>query len=164
MIKTLLTKNAAELRDLLPKIEQLHPQLQRLGEALLACWNHRGKVLIAGNGGSAADAMHLAEDLCVRYSKNRRALAAMALCDPTVLTCAANDFGFEAVFSRQIEAFGNPGDVFIAMSTSGNSANIVRAFESAKSRGLVTVAFLGKDGGKLRGKCDIELLIPSSTT
>src|SRR6266850_3931423 len=157
-MKSALSRSIKELQALLPRLEQFGDQLQRLGDALLNCWNHRGKVLIAGNGGSAADAMHLAEELCVRFNKNRRALAAMALCDPTILTCAANDFGFEAVFSRQLEAFGNPGDVFIAMSTSGNSANIVRAFESAKSRGLVTVAFLGKDGGKLRGKCDIELL------
>src|SRR5882762_9550016 len=164
MIKTMLDKSAAELRELLGLVAQLHGQLERLGEALLACWAKRGKVMTAGNGGSAADAMHLAEDLCVRFQKNRRALAAMALCDPTVLTCAANDFGFEAVFSRQIEAFGNPGDVFIAMTTSGNSANLIRAVETAKSRGLVTVAFLGKNGGKLKGKCDIELLIPSPST
>jgi D-sedoheptulose 7-phosphate isomerase len=108
--------------------------------------------------------MHLAEELAVRFAKNRRALAAIALCDPTVITCAANDFGFEAIFSRQIEALGNSGDVFIALTTSGNSANLVRAVEAAKSRGLLTVAFSGKDGGQLRNRCDIELLIPSSTT
>jgi D-sedoheptulose 7-phosphate isomerase len=131
---------------------------------MLDCWSKRGKVLIAGNGGSAADAMHLAEELTVRFAKNRRALAAMALCDPTVLTCAANDLGYDYVFARQIEAFGNPEDVFIALTTSGNSVNIIKAMELSKSRGLVTAAFLGKDGGKLRGKCDIELLVPSSTT
>jgi len=164
MIKPILTRSAAELRELLPRIEQLHPQLEKLGTAMLSCWEKRGKVLTAGNGGSAADAMHLAEELCVRFAKNRRALAAMALCDPTILTCAANDFGYEAVFSRQIEAFGNSGDIFIAMTTSGNSANIIKAVEAAKSRGLITACFLGKDGGKLRGKCDIELLVPSPTT
>jgi D-sedoheptulose 7-phosphate isomerase len=108
--------------------------------------------------------MHLAEELAVRFAKNRRALAAISLCDPTVLTCAANDFGFEAIFSRQIEALGNSGDVFIALTTSGNSANLLRAVDAAKSRGLLTVAFLGKDGGELRGRCDIEFLIPSATT
>ena len=91
-------------------------------------------------------------------------MPAIALCDPTVLTCAANDFGFESIFSRQIEALGNPQDVFIALTTSGNSANLVRAVEAAQARRLLTVAFLGKDGGQLRGKCDIELLIPSPTT
>jgi len=164
MMKSVLGRSIAELAGLLPRVEQLGGELERLGQAMLKCWEGRGKVLIAGNGGSAADAMHLAEELCVRFAKNRRALAAMALCDPTVLTCAANDFGFEAVFSRQIEALGNAGDIFVAMSTSGNSANLVRAVEAAKARGMITVSFLGKDGGKLRGKSEIELLIPSSTT
>src|SRR5687767_7451039 len=164
MMKPILSRTITELRDLLPRIEPPHEQLGRLGQAMLDCWAKRGKVLIAGNGGSAADAMHLAEELTVRFAKNRKALAAMALCDPTVLTCAANDLGYDYVFARQVEAFGNPGDVFIAMTTSGNSVNIIKAVELSKSRGLVTVAFLGKDGGKLRGKCDIELLIPSPTT
>src|SRR2546430_13264213 len=164
MMKSVLGRTIKELAALLPRIEQLGGELERLGEAMLKCWNGHGKVLIAGNGGSAADAMHLAEELCVRFAKNRRALAAMALCDPTVLTCAGNDFGFESIFSRQIEALGNGGDVFVALSTSGNSANLVRAVEAAKSRQMVTVSFLGKDGGKLRGKCEIELLVPSPTT
>jgi D-sedoheptulose 7-phosphate isomerase len=164
MMKSMLSKAIADLRDLLPRIEQLHGQLERLGQAMLSCWEKRGKVLIAGNGGSAADAMHLAEELTVRFAKNRRALAAMALCDPTVLTCAANDLGYDFVFARQIEAFGNPGDVFIALTTSGNSPNIIKAVDLAKARKLTTAAFLGKDGGALHGKCDIELLIPFPTT
>jgi len=163
-MKSALSRSIKDLQALLPRLEQFGDQLQRLGDALLNCWNHRGKVLIAGNGGSAADAMHLAEELCVRFAKNRRALAAMALCDPTVLTCAANDFGFESIFSRQIEALGNSGDIFIALTTSGNSANLIKAVDAAKSRGLITVAFLGKDGGQLRARCDIEFLIPSPTT
>lgn len=164
MIEPILSNNARELSELLPKVVALHPQLLKLGEAMLKCWEGRGKVLIAGNGGSAADAMHLAEELTVRFAKNRRALAAMALCDPTVLTCAANDFGYEQVFSRQVEAFGNAGDIFIGISTSGNSANVLRAVEAAKQRGMITCAWLGKDGGKVRGKCDIELLVPSNVT
>jgi len=164
MMKAVLARAVKELAALLPRVEQLGGELERLGEAMLRCWEGRGKVLIAGNGGSAADAMHLAEELCVRFAKNRRALAAMALCDPTVLTCAGNDFGFEAIFSRQIEALGNEGDIFIAMSTSGNSGNLVRAVEAARERGMVCVSFLGKDGGKLKGKCEIELLISSPTT
>ena len=163
-MKLVLSRSIKDLQALLPRIESLGEPLQRLGDAMLDCWNKKGKVLIAGNGGSAADAMHLAEELCVRFAKNRRALAAIALCDPTVLTCAANDFGFESIFSRQIEALGNSGDIFIALTTSGNSANLVRAAEAAKERGLLTVAFLGKDGGQLRGQCVIELLIPSSST
>src|SRR5215208_6812197 len=149
-MKSVLSRSIKDLQSLLPRIEQLAEPLQRLGDALFSCWNKKGKVLIAGNGGSAADAMHLAEELCVRFAKNRRALAAMALCDPTVLTCAANDLGYDYVFSRQIEAFGNPGDIFIALSTSGSSANIIQAVDLARARKLTTAVFLGKDGGKLR--------------
>ena len=161
MLKPLLDRAVEDLRELLPKIAALEPQAQRLGDAMLRCWESGGKLLLAGNGGSAADAMHFAEELLVRFMKNRRALAAMALCDPTVLTCAGNDFGFETIFSRQIEALGKRGDVFIAFSTSGNSVNIVRAIDAAKSRGLLTAAFLGKDGGQCRGRSDIELIIPA---
>jgi len=116
---------------------------------LLSCWNKKGKVLIAGNGGSAADAMHLAEELSVRFAKNRRALAAIALCDPAVLTCAANDFGFESIFSRQIEALGNSGDVFIALTTAQQPQPRPRRRGRQILR-LLTVSFLGKDGGQLR--------------
>src|SRR5688572_31282402 len=123
-MKQLLSAAVRDLHELLPKVEALAPQLQRTGDAMLTAWARGGKVLLAGNGGSAADAMHLAEELCVRFAKNRRALAALALCDPTTITCAANDFGFESIFSRQIEALGNSGDVFIALTTSGNSANL----------------------------------------
>src|SRR5215217_6540296 len=101
-MKSVLNRSIADLQALLPRINELSAPLHTLGHALLECWNKKGKVLIAGNGGSAADAMHLAEELAVRFAKNRRALAAIALCDPTVITCAANDFGFEAIFSRQI--------------------------------------------------------------
>jgi D-sedoheptulose 7-phosphate isomerase len=153
-----------DLRELLPRLAALEQPLERLGDAFLACWERRGKVLLAGNGGSAADAMHFAEELVVRYRRDRRAAAAIALCDPTVLTCAANDLGFEQVFARQVEALGNPGDVLVAMTTSGNSANLLRAIEAASAQGLTTAAFLGKDGGPARGRCDIELLVPSSSS
>jgi D-sedoheptulose 7-phosphate isomerase len=106
--------------------------------------------------------MHLAEELAVRFMKNRKALAAIALCDPTVITCAGNDFGFDSVFARQVEALGNPGDVLIVFTTSGNSTNILRAIEQAKSQRLTTVAFLGKDGGKAKGTCDIEFIVPAN--
>jgi D-sedoheptulose 7-phosphate isomerase len=163
-MKSILQRAVEEHRELLPRLAALEPQLTRLGEALMACWSKRGKVLVAGNGGSACDAMHLAEELVARFQKNRRALAAMALCDPTVITCAANDFGFETIFSRQVEAFGNAGDVLIVFSTSGNSPNILRAIEAAKGRAVTTAAFLGKDGGKAKGLCDIELIVPATTS
>jgi D-sedoheptulose 7-phosphate isomerase len=163
-MKTILQRAVEEHAQLIPKLAALEPQLTRLGDSLMTCWAKRGKALVAGNGGSASDAMHLAEELVARFEKNRRALAAMALCDPTVLTCAANDFGFESVFSRQVEAFGNPGDVLIVFSTSGNSVNLLRAIEAAKKQSMVTAAFLGKDGGKARGMCDIELIVPATTS
>src|SRR5438093_12689928 len=98
---------------------------------MLKCWHRRGKVLIAGNGGSAADAMHFAEELVVRFSKNRRALAAIALTDPTIITCGGNDFGYATIFARQLGALGNAGDVLIVLTTSGNSPNIIRASQAA---------------------------------
>lgn len=148
----------------MPKLAGLEPGLLRLGEAMLACWSRRGKVLMAGNGGSAADAMHFAEELVVRFVKDRRALAAIALTDPTVITCCANDYGYAQVFERQIEALGNAGDVLVILSTSGNSENLVWAAKRAKAAGMVTAGFLGKGGGKSAGVCDIELIVPSDST
>ena len=163
-MKSILDRATQDLANLLPQIAALSPQLERLGQAMMQCWQSKGKVLIAGNGGSAADAIHFAEELVVRYQKNRRGLAALALCDPAVLTCAANDLGYDKVFSRQVEAYGNEGDVFIAMTTSGNSPNLIYAIQAAKQQRLTTAAFLGKEGGQAKGLCDIELLIPSPTT
>ncbi len=150
--------------ELLPKLAGLGEPLTRLGEAMMACWENRGKVLLAGNGGSMSDAMHFAEELSVRFKKNRRALAAIALSDPSVITCAGNDFGYATIFERQVEALGQAGDILIVLSTSGGSENLVRAVELAKRQGLSTVAFIGKDGGRLRGQCGIELLVPSMET
>ena len=163
-IRPLLSQAVTDLTALLPQLNALAPQLQALCDAMQSAWSHKGKVLIAGNGGSAADAMHFAEELVARFQKNRRALAAIALCDPTVITCAANDFGYDDVFSRQVEALGNPGDVLVVMTTSGNSPNLLKALDTAKRQGLVTCAFLGKDGGKAKGLADIELLFPAKTS
>ena len=159
-----LQDNLQELAALLPRLADLHPQMLRLGQAMLDCWKQRGKILTCGNGGSCADAMHLAEELTVRFEKDRRALAAIALADPTAITCCGNDYGFDRVFSRQVEALGNAGDVLIVFSTSGNSPSILRAVEVAKAQRLTIAAFLGKGGGKLKDLSDIELLTPSSTT
>lgn len=163
-MKTLLNQAVQDLGQLLPTVVAMEPALQKLGDALLKCWDAKGKVLIAGNGGSATDAMHLAGEFSVRFHKDRRALAAIAFCDPAAITAGGNDYGFDRVFSRQIEALGNRGDVLIVLSTSGNSENVIRAIQQAKSQGLVTVSFLGRDGGKAKGTCDIEFLIPSKST
>ena len=118
------------------------------------------KVLACGNGGSACDAMHFAEELTGRFRKDRPALPALACTDPGHITCTANDYGFEHIFSRWVEALGQKGDVLVLLSTSGNSPNILKAAEAAKSRGLATITLLGHDGGKLRGRCDHELITP----
>ena len=126
---------------------------------------HAGnKVLIAGNGGSLCDANHFAEELTGFFRKKRPPYAAISLSDAGHITCTANDEGFEWVFARHLEALAKPGDVFVGLSTSGNSANIIRAFESAKRLKLTTVAFLGKGGGILRSVSDYELLISKAAT
>lgn len=122
-----------------------------------------GKVLIAGNGGSLCDAVHFAEELTGRFRKDRPALPAIALADAGHITCVGNDYGFEHIFSRAVEALGAKGDVLIGLSTSGNSANVIRAIETAKARGVSTVALLGKGGGKLRGACDYEIVVAGET-
>jgi D-sedoheptulose 7-phosphate isomerase len=124
-----------------------------------------GKLMLFGNGGSAADAQHLATELTVRYKRDRPAIAAMALTtDSSTLTAAGNDLGFEKVFARQIEALGREGDIAIAISTSGQSPNVLAALRQAKAQGLVTAALSGKGGGKLSGLADHLLVVPSDTT
>jgi D-sedoheptulose 7-phosphate isomerase len=118
------------------------------------------KIISCGNGGSHCDAMHFAEELSGRYRENRRAMAAIAISDPSHISCVSNDFGYEFVFSRFIEGLGNEGDVLLGISTSGNSGNIIRAVEAAKSKGMKTVILSGKDGGKLAGLADVEIRVP----
>jgi len=124
-----------------------------------------GKLLFFGNGGSASDAQHLATELVVRFSKNRKAIAAIALTtDSSALTAIGNDLGFDALFARQVEALGKPGDVAIGISTSGQSKNVLLGLAQAREMGLVAAAFGGKDGGKLKGLADPLLLVPSDRT
>ena len=124
-----------------------------------------GKLLFFGNGGSAADAQHLATEFTIRYKSDRAAMAAIALTtDTSALTAAGNDFGFEHIFSRQIEAIGKRGDVAIGITTSGRSANVIKAFETARSMGLATVAFTGGTGGDCARVADHLLIAPSKTT
>ena len=124
-----------------------------------------GKIMLFGNGGSAGDAQHLATELTVRYKADRAAIAAIALTtDTSTLTAAGNDFGFERIFARQIEALGRPGDVAIAISTSGKSANVIAALDQARAMKLVTVGFSGKGGGAMAPLCDHLLVVPSDVT
>jgi D-sedoheptulose 7-phosphate isomerase len=145
---------SAELDHVLHQAEDMAERLRR------GC-----KLLICGNGGSAADAQHLAAELSGRYLKERRALAGIALTtDTSALTAIGNDYGFDQVFSRQVEALGRPGDLLIGISTSGNSPNVILAVEAAKGLGMRTLGLLGRDGGKLAGLVDDALVVPSSVT
>ena len=138
--------------------------LVALSDRLTALYSSGGKVLIAGNGGSMADAMHFAEEWTGRFRKDRRPFPAMAMSDPTHMSCVANDYGFNQVFSRVIEAFAKPGDVVILLSTSGNSENLVLAAHSAKRAGAHVVGFLGRGGGKLGPLCDTVVMAPGVTS
>ena len=131
-------------------------------EVMASCLKNGGKILTCGNGGSLCDAQHFAEELSGRYRQNRRALAAIALTEASHMSCVANDFGFEFVFSRFVEALGRPGDVLLAISTSGNSPNILRAAEAARELGMQVVSLTGKDGGTLAGLSDVEIRAPHS--
>ncbi len=127
-----------------------------LAESILA----GGKIISCGNGGSHCDAMHFAEELSGRYRENRRALPAIAISDPSHISCVGNDYGYDQVFSRFIEGLGKPEDSLLGISTSGNSANVLKAVESARSKDMKVVLLTGKDGGKLAGKADIEIRVP----
>ncbi len=135
------------------------------GERLASVLKNGGKILLAGNGGSAADAQHFAGEIVGRFTMERKSLPALSLCvDPSVMTCIGNDYGYGEVFARQLEGIGRSGDAFVAISTSGNSENLVRALRAAKAKGMATVGFLGRDGGKMKPLCDFPLIVPSSST
>ena len=142
------------------KLPQSLTFMDAVAEKIAACYCAEGKLLIAGNGGSLCDAMHFAEELTGQFRKRRAALPAIALADASHLTCVGNDFGFDSVFARSVEAFGKPGDLFIALTTSGNSPNLLAALQKAKDKELGTIAFLGKTGGKAKGMADLEWIVP----
>ncbi|MDQ5886940.1 MAG: D-sedoheptulose 7-phosphate isomerase [Neisseriaceae bacterium] len=129
-------------------------------ELLVASFKQGGKVISCGNGGSHCDAMHFAEELSGRYRDNRPALGAIAISDPSHLSCVGNDYGFDHVFSRFVEGVGRSGDVLLGISTSGNSKNVLLAVEAARKAGMKVIILSGKDGGKLRGQADVEIIVP----
>lgn len=132
------------------------------GQILVDALNAGNKVISCGNGGSMSDAMHFAEELSGRFREDRKALAAVAISDPAHLSCVANDYGYARVFSRYVEGLGKPGDVLLAISTSGNSENICLAAEAARAKGMKVIALTGKTGGALAGLCDLEIRSPES--
>ena len=141
------------------------PLIAEMGILLSDAFNRGHKLLVMGNGGSAADSQHFVAEIVGRFKMERRALPAIALStDTSILTAIGNDYGFDCVFSRQVEALAAPGDVVVGISTSGNSANVLKALNVAKARGCRTIALLGNDGGSIKEACDLALVVPSADT
>ena len=165
MSKLLIENNLNEAQKVLqqfisePKnIESIEKAGILLGQAIKS----GNKIISCGNGGSMCDAMHFAEELSGRFRDDRRALPAVSISDPSHLSCVGNDYGYDKVFSRYIEALGNKGDVLVAISTSGNSVNVINAIQAAKQKGMFVIGLTGKDGGKMAGLCDVEIRAPHS--
>lgn len=157
-------KDSADLK-LKMLSDGLEQDIERIARLVIDTLLKGSKILLVGNGGSAADAQHIAAEFVGRYLIDRRALPAIALsADTSCLTAISNDMGYEKIFSRQLEALGAPGDLLWALSTSGNSANLLSALKTAKSLGVSTVCLLGKGGGKMKGMGDFELIVPSDDT
>ncbi|MFL5576283.1 MAG: SIS domain-containing protein [Gemmatimonadaceae bacterium] len=145
--------------------EQIAPDLERAAEMVRATVARGGTLFFCGNGGSAADAQHMATEYVVRYMRDRRAYPAVALTtDSSLLTAAGNDLGFDLIFARQVEALARPGDLLVIHSTSGNSPNVLRAAEAARARGVPVLAFSAKDGGALRAVADHSVVVPTQRT
>lgn len=155
-----------EAQEILMQFLNDEQQIQNISlaaEAMITAIKNGGKILSCGNGGSHCDAMHFAEELTGRYRNNRPGIAAIAIADPSHISCVGNDYGYDFIFSRYVEALGKPGDVLLGISTSGNSKNIMNAMESAKLIGMTTIGLTGKDGGLIKDLSDIEIRAPYST-
>ena len=152
-------------RETMNNLASCNGVIEAAAELLINTLQQGGKILLCGNGGSAADCQHIAAEFVVRYEKKRRALAAIALTtDSSILTAHANDFDFETVFSRQVEALGNSNDCLIAISTSGNSNNVLKAAIAARNKGMVVIALTGASGGMIRAQATLTVLVPSRVT
>ncbi|KYG81505.1 phosphoheptose isomerase [Roseivirga ehrenbergii] len=159
LIKQELQEAAKVLENFLDN-EQNIEAIEKAAQAFVDTINNDGKIFSCGNGGSHCDAMHFAEELTGRYRENRRALPAIAISDPSHISCVSNDFGYESIFSRYIEGLGREGDAVLAISTSGNSKNILRAATVAKQRKMKVIALTGKNGGELAELADVEIRVP----
>lgn len=166
MTDSILSRAIADHRTALAAVEaQLDEPLAQLTSACVESVRAGGRILLFGNGGSAADAQHIAAELVVKLKADRRPIAAIALTvDSSILTAAGNDYGYDSVFSRQVEALGRPGDIAIGISTSGNSPNVLKALEAARAGGLFVAGFAGKDGGQMAALCDLMLTVPVADT
>jgi D-sedoheptulose 7-phosphate isomerase len=139
-----------------------HSLIKTAGETMVTSLKNGGKIISCGNGGSMCDAMHFAEELTGRYKNDRKAIPALSISDPSHMSCVGNDYGYDFVFSRYLEALGNSGDVLLAISTSGNSKNVLNAIQTAKEKGMKVVGLTGKTGGKMAELCDVEIRAPFS--
>ncbi|EOX3367076.1 D-sedoheptulose 7-phosphate isomerase [Vibrio cholerae] len=163
MYQDLIRSELTEAADVLQKFlsdDHNIAQIEAAANLIADSFKQGGKVLSCGNGGSHCDAMHFAEELTGRYRENRPGYPGIAISDPSHLSCVSNDFGYDYVFSRYVEAVGAKGDVLFGLSTSGNSGNILKAIEAAKAKGMKTIALTGKDGGKMAGLADVEIRVP----
>jgi phosphoheptose isomerase len=161
----ILKAAVAAAKETLESLLELDAQVAKAADLIEQCLRVGNKLLVCGNGGSAADASHFATEFVVRFLKDRPAYPAICLAgDGGLLTAAGNDYGFDEIFARQVAAFGQPGDVLICLTTSGKSKNVIRALEEAKTRHLKTIAFLGRDGGSTIGIADVDLLVQSDST
>jgi D-sedoheptulose 7-phosphate isomerase len=151
---------AREVLDAFLADDQNMVNIEKAGTWMTEAIKNGGKILSCGNGGSLCDAMHFAEELTGRYRENRPAIGAIAMSDVSHMACVGNDYGYEFVFSRYLEGVGRNGDVLLAISTSGNSQNVIKAIESAKKMGITVVGLTGKDGGKMANLCDVEIRAP----
>lgn len=164
-LKTLWQHQIEEARETLKSVEAQLPQLEVVAQAVVECLRNGGKVLTCGNGGSAAEAQHFAEELVGRYKADRRSLPAVSLvADGTLLTCILNDYGADELFARQVDSLGCEGDILFGLTTSGNSENVRRALERARNKRVLTVALSGRDGGQMKGQPDYEIIIEAATT
>lgn len=134
--------------------------IEKAGDAMVQSLKENGKIISCGNGGSMCDAMHFAEELTGRFRADRPSMPAVAISDPSHITCVANDYGFDYIFSRYVEGMGQKGDVFLGISTSGNSTNILNAIKAAKEKGVFVVGLTGKTGGEMAALCDVEIRVP----
>lgn len=151
---------AQKVLDEFIKNDENFAKIEEAGKLIVNSIKNGGKVISCGNGGSMSDAMHFAEELTGSFREKRKAIPAIAISDPSHITCTANDFGFKFIFSRYVDALGNNGDVLFAISTSGNSENIIEAILAAKEKGMKVVALTGKTGGKIKDLADIEIRAP----
>ncbi len=159
------TEQLDELIEVAYRLRPLVEDIDSIGQTIVEALKNGSKLLTCGNGGSAADALHLAEELLGRYNRERRPLPAICICaDASTITCVSNDFGYDHVFGRQVEALGTDGDILIGFSTSGNSKNVIDAFETARQKGIRSVLLGGKDGGLLKALADNSIIVPSMNT